>query len=305
MAKEKNPLVIENAQLRARTELLEDKVEKLENKNAELKTLSKNYRRVMYKLGDEVKNHRFQILRIFVETIEARDHYTRGHSERVTKYVIIIGKAMDSSETEIKLLHQAGHLHDIGKIYWDREDFKRKKLEPKHRQILRDHPIAGSEYLLHIGIDERLCNIIRHHHERYDGISIITNPDERYIGYPGESSGEDIPLHSRIIAVADTFDAMTSDRPYRKKKSAEEAIEELKRCSGLPYNKRLTHNKKPEMQFDPAVVESLLSVKTVGSKKSITMHKLGCPYLLRIDSMDIITNPSGYVPCKACIRKTS
>ena len=303
MKKEENPLARENAQLREKIGLLEDKIGLLTDKNAELEILSKNYRRIAYRLGDEVKNHWFHVLRIFIETIEARDHYTRGHSERVTKYVIIIGKAMDLSESEIKQSHQAGHLHDAGKIYWDREDFRRKELKPKHRQTLREHPVVGSEYLLNIGIDKKICKIVRHHHERYDGKSIITHPNELYTGYPGELSGEDIPLPSRIIAVADTFDAMTTDRPYRKKKSVEETIEELKRCSGLPYNKRLIPNRKSEMQFDPEIIKALLSVKTVGSEKSNTSHKLGCPYLLRIDSLDMVVNPSGYAPCKACIRK--
>ncbi len=309
MVKTKTSQSRENARLRKKNARLEQRVAELEEELS-LKTKDiRQYRRLIYWQGDIIKNQRFDKLRMFAETIEARDPYTRGHSDRVTKYSILIGRAMNLSEKDINLLHNAAHLHDIGKLYWDGEDFRKRSLTKEERRKFRDHAVKGAEYLEKIAKDnpeyKEICKIIRYHHEHYGGISILTHYDEKYAGYPGELSGDDIPLLSRIIAVADSLDAMTTDRPYKKRRSFEEALEELKRCSGLRYRKRIIPSKKSEIQFDPKVVKALLSVKTIGSRNKRTSHKLGCSYVLKIDSMDYVINPRGYTPCKSCIRYAS
>lgn len=237
---------------------------------------------------------------MIAETIETRDLYTKGHSERVTKYAVMIGRVLGLSDKELNLLHEAAHLHDIGKLYWDSGDFAISKPDAEHMKRFREHPIKGADFLKSLRRPAEICRIVRFHHERYDGVSILTDPKDRYPGYPGEISGEKIPLESRIIAVADSFDAMVTNRPYKKKMPVRIAFEEIKRCAAIDYDKEAIPDKKAEMQFDRRVVEAFISIKRAGSGQSKISHKLGCPYLMHIDSLDLVVNPNGYVPCKNC-----
>ncbi|MDI6735270.1 MAG: response regulator [bacterium] len=172
-----------------------------------------------------------------VSTIEAKDCYTRGHSDRVTDFAVSIAKELSLLEHEQELIRYACQLHDIGKI--GIRDYILNKIEELTQEEwdeIKLHPTRGAEILKPLGFLEPGIPFIEHHHERYDGN-----------GYPQGLTMEDIPLGARIIAVADSFDAMISDRAYRKAKSVDEAILELKQNAGK--------------QFDPIVVEAFLKVR--------------------------------------------
>ncbi len=168
--------------------------------------------------------------------IDAKSPWTRGHSERVTEYSIKIGKEMGLKDKDLEDLKLAGLLHDIGKIgTYDSILDKPGELTDEEYEIVRQHPVRGSELLSPIKQLSHIVPWIKGHHERFDGK-----------GYPDGLKGEEIPLHARILLVADTFDSMTSDRPYRETPGKEKMIEEIKRCKGT--------------QFDPKVVEVFLKV---------------------------------------------
>lgn len=165
-----------------------------------------------------------------VETIEKRDLYTGGHTKRVMDYSLIIGKALKLSSLQIKRLELAAVLHDIGKIgIRDNILLKQDRLTEEEFMEIQRHTSYGEEILSHIKMLEDVIPGIKQHHERFDGT-----------GYPENLSGYEIDITARIIAVADTFDAMTTDRPYQKGLSADIALAELKRNAGK--------------QFDPEIV---------------------------------------------------
>lgn len=173
-------------------------------------------------------------LRAIADAIEAKDPYTRGHSERIRRYSMMIAERMGLDETEKKNLSLTALLHDVGKIGVPEEVLvKKEELNIDEIAAIRRHPSIGADMLSSIRQLKPALPGIRHHQERFDGQ-----------GYPSGLVGEDIPLFGRIIAVVDTFDSMNSDRPYRKKLSVEIAIDELKRCSGS--------------QFDPVCVDAFL-----------------------------------------------
>ncbi len=178
----------------------------------------------------EIKNLYLNAIKSLVFALEAKDKYTEGHSKRVTFYACEIAKKMKLPALMIHKIHLAGLLHDIGKI-GVRESILNKpgKLTDEEYKHIYDHPVVGAKILTPVLKDKDILNFIRHHHERFDGT-----------GRPDGLKGDEIPLGARILAVADTFDAMTSDRPYRKALTVDFAIKELKRCSGS--------------QFDPTVV---------------------------------------------------
>ncbi|MBI4689696.1 MAG: PAS domain S-box protein [Nitrospirae bacterium] len=168
--------------------------------------------------------------------IEAKSPWTRGHSERVTEYALKIGKEMGLSDDVLDDLRMAGLLHDIGKIgTYDGILDKPEELTDEEYEIVKKHPVKGMDMLLPIKQLRHIIPWIRGHHERYDGK-----------GYPDGLKGEEISPQARILAVADTFDSMTAERPYRETPGKEKAIEELKKYSGT--------------QFDPEVVEAFLRV---------------------------------------------
>ena len=169
-------------------------------------------------------------------TVEAKDKYTKGHSDRVSEYSVLIGKELGLSHDELKQLRIGGLFHDIGKIgVPDSILLKTEILTDEEYSEIKNHPSIGKHILSSASIFSDIVPIVYHHHEKYDGT-----------GYPGKLSGEDIPLLARITAVADTFDAMTSKRSYRDALSLEVAKNEIERCSGT--------------QFDPKVVEAFLTV---------------------------------------------
>jgi putative two-component system response regulator len=171
-----------------------------------------------------------------VYALEAKDPYTAGHSRRVTDIALNIGKKLGLSKDELEDLRWGALLHDVGKIAVDSSiQNKPGTLTPDEYRHVMTHAVVGCQIVKPIA-PERVLEIIAHHHDHYDGQR--NNQD---------MAGESIPLGARILAVADTFDAMTSDRPYRDAMSHASVLNEIKRCAGT--------------QFDPAVVEALLETR--------------------------------------------
>ncbi|MDC4203500.1 MAG: HD-GYP domain-containing protein [Candidatus Manganitrophus sp.] len=174
------------------------------------------------------------------KAIEKRDRYTGGHTDRVTEYAKLTAKQLEWPEERLAVLELAGHLHDVGKIgVPDAVLNKPGKLTVEEFEMMKAHPEIGEQIIRGIDFLEALVPYVLYHHERYDGK-----------GYPKGLSGEAIPIEGRLLAVADTFDAMTSSRPYRKQLDPERAIEEIKRCSGT--------------QFDPNIVVVFLEIWRAG-----------------------------------------
>jgi len=169
-------------------------------------------------------------------TVDAKDHYTRSHSERVSWYAMALAEALNLEPLEISRLKACALLHDIGKISISGEILtKWGKLTAKEWEAIKVHPQVGANIAGHARQLSPCIAGIMHHHERYDGG-----------GYPKGLKGEDIPLEARILAIADAFAAMTSTRPYSEALSCEEALEEMKRGAGK--------------QFDPKLVEVFVSI---------------------------------------------
>ena len=162
-------------------------------------------------------------------TVEAKDTYTRGHSDRVSEYAVLIGKKLGLSEEDLKTLRVGGLFHDIGKIgVPDNILLKESKLTDEEYNEIKKHPSIGAHILSSATIFQDIIPIVKHHHERYDGN-----------GYPDHLKGEDIPYLARIAAVADSFDAMTSKRTYRDSLPIDVVISEFKRCKGTQFDPNL------------------------------------------------------------------
>ncbi len=187
----------------------------------------------------QLKETYLSTLRALAETTDARDSYTQGHSERVAKHAVLIAKEMLLAERQIYYLEQAALLHDIGKIAVP--DTVLHKIGPLNEEewvIMKKHPEYSQRIVSNLNFLSETLPIILYHHKRFDNK-----------GYPFEKLEGEIPVTAGILAVADAFDAMTSDRPYRGKLSLEQALEELEKCAGT--------------QFDPKVVKALKRVKSL------------------------------------------
>ena len=160
--------------------------------------------------------------------VDQRDPYTAGHSRRVSEYSVLIARQLKCSERDVERVRWSALLHDLGKIgIPDRVLLKNGPLDPEERAIINQHPSIAREILGPVEAMAHIVPCVLHHHERWDGR-----------GYPDGLSGEAIPLLSRIIAVADTFDAMTTDRPYRKGLSIEDARTRLREGAGVQWDVR-------------------------------------------------------------------
>lgn len=185
-------------------------------------------------LYKNLKDSYLKTTRALVIAVEAKDPYTRGHAERVAKYSIAIGQELKLDKDFLKNLEIAASLHDIGKIGVPESILvKPAKLNIEEFTIMKNHPIHGQSILDPIKLDSEILDGVYYHHERLDGQ-----------GYPFGLKEKQIPLTARILAVADAFDAMTSDRPYRQRLSSDQALKELIKCSNT--------------QFDPEIVEAFL-----------------------------------------------
>jgi len=174
-------------------------------------------------------------VQMLVHALEAKDAYTSGHSSRVSRYAVKAAVLLGFTGDALEHVRLGGELHDIGKI-GTREDILNKcgPLTPEEFSHIKEHAPLGEKILApFLGASPIVLRIVRSHHERLDGS-----------GFPDGLRGDDIPLEARIVAVADAFDAMTTNRAYRQPRSAEQAIQELRRCTGV--------------QFDPTVIEAFL-----------------------------------------------
>ncbi len=179
------------------------------------------------KLYDGMRETYKDTVRAFAAAIDCKDKYTQGHSERVGKYSEIIARELDWSEEHIEGISVAGYLHDVGKLIIDREIINAPgAIDARQWKELNRHPVIGYEILApihHPYADIPLTT--RHHHERVDGR-----------GYPDGLKGDEIPIGAKIVTLADSFDAMTTDRPYRQRRPLEDVLEDLRRNTGKQFD---------------------------------------------------------------------
>ena len=171
------------------------------------------------------------LLDLMVKAIEARDPYTSGHSQRVMEYARVIAKELGLSGRHVEQIATAALLHDVGKIYEEYAPLLRKegKLTPDEKKLLQSHPVRSAELVSTIStLKGPIADAVRHHHENFDGT-----------GYPDGFAGERIPIGARVIMIADTLDAMTTNRPYRRALPFERVVEELKKLAGRQFDPRL------------------------------------------------------------------
>ncbi len=182
------------------------------------------------RLRGDLRGAYLSTIAVLADAIELKDQELRGHSDDVSHYVLAVADRMDFAAERREALIFASLLHDVGKLgISERILLKPAKLTPEERAVIELHPRIGYELIRQVPALREIAPAILHHHEHFDGA-----------GYPSGLKGETIPLESRIIAIADTFSAMTSDRPYQRQRSIEDACAELERCAGS--------------QFDPEVV---------------------------------------------------
>ena len=170
-----------------------------------------------------------EVVDALAAAVDAKDSYTCGHSERVAEISLAIAKEMNLSDEEQYLIHIGAHLHDVGKIgIPDAVISKPGRLTNEEFALIREHPIIGYHIVSKVKILQTVSLIVRHHHERIDGG-----------GYPDGLAGDAIPLGARIVAVADAFDAMTTNRTYKVSMSISEALQELVNCSGTQFDREV------------------------------------------------------------------
>jgi putative nucleotidyltransferase with HDIG domain len=189
--------------------------------------------RQLYQKNLQLQEELEEKLELMVKAMEARDPYTSGHSRRVAEYAVVIGRELRLSSSDLDSVKRAALLHDVGKIYEEFAPLLRQegRLTPEQRMIMRSHVVRSAELVATAArLRGNVEAMIRHHHENYDGS-----------GYPDGLARDQIPMGARIIMVADTIDAMTTDRPYRKALPLQRALEELAAYAG--------------QQFDPKLVE--------------------------------------------------
>ncbi|MBI3912660.1 MAG: HD-GYP domain-containing protein [Chloroflexi bacterium] len=187
-----------------------------------------------YQIANDLQRQTRDALIAMVRVIDERDQHTGDHSERVSQYARSTAEALELDQEDIEIIAQAALLHDLGKVGM-RNDilFSPNLLNPEERKSAEKHAEIGGELLSKFPLFERGAGLVRHHHERYDGG-----------GYPDKLKGDAIPLGARIISVADAYQAMTEDRPYRRAMSQAIAVQRLRDASGT--------------QFDPRVVEAFV-----------------------------------------------
>ncbi len=169
-----------------------------------------------------------RLLLVMTKALEYYDYYTRGHSEDVANYASRFAEWLGLGKETIRKLYWAGLVHDVGKIFVNQQILnKNGYLSTEEYEYVKIHPVKSYELLIEAGLEE-IAHMVRHHHERYDGT-----------GYPDGLAGEQIPFESRILCLADSFDAMTTLRPYKRGMNLQEAVGEIKRCSGSQFDPNL------------------------------------------------------------------
>lgn len=205
----------------------------------EMSELADSFNKMTIKLSDarnKLFNYFYRVAQTLVRVLEAKDQYTKGHSDRVADYAEKLAVEMGMPKKRTELLKEAALLHDIGKMGVETMILRKdSSLTAEEGDIIHKHPAIGEDILKPVSFDEDILAVIRGHHERYDGK-----------GYPDRLKGDDINIMAAIVSVADAYDAMTSHRPYMKNMTKEDAIEQLKRNSGT--------------QFNPKVVDAFIKV---------------------------------------------
>jgi len=211
---------------------------KLQDMNRNLEGKVRQRTKQLALKNQELSTAYIQTIRALAEAIDAKDHYTRGHSERVAVYASRMARRMNLRKELVERVYFSGLLHDVGKIgIPDAIITKPSRLSKEEYLEMQKHPEIGAKILEPVQFLKHIIPCVRHHHEWFDGSSS---------GYPMRLAGDQIPQPSRIIVVADTVEAMTSDRPYRKALPLEVVVRELHKYSGT--------------QFDPKCVEAFLSL---------------------------------------------
>lgn len=219
-ALEKKRLIEENREYQRNLEaMVEERTKQLRTANEDLKRLFTGS------------------IKALAQALEAKDEYTKGHSARVAEHSVGIAKQLSLPDAEVQSMWLAGYLHDIGKIgICESVLNKPGQLDAEERDLIKQHPVVAGRILGPISELSEIIDIVVHHHEQYDGT-----------GYPDGLDGSSIPLGARILAVADSYDALTSKRPYRDALADEESLRIIEEASGT--------------QFDPVVVQAFLDLK--------------------------------------------
>lgn len=188
------------------------------------------------RVNKELEKTYLESIQTLRHTVDAKDSYTRGHSDRVSAYSVLIGKHLGLSEADLNTLRVGGLFHDVGKLgIPDNILLKEDKLSDVEYSKINEHPSLGANILSSSSIFKDIIPIVKYHHEKYDGT-----------GYPEKLSGDNIPYLSRIATIADSFDAMASKRAYRNSLPLENVVSEFNRCKGT--------------QFDPALTDVMLDI---------------------------------------------
>lgn len=220
------------------------------------------------RLYHNLLNVYLETIRALAAAIDAKDSYTHGHSRRVTELSVALAMSMRLPREEIDTIRHAALLHDVGKIGISEQILlKPGRLTDEEFEMIKSHPHIGAGILNSIEFLKNVCQIIEHHHERFDGR-----------GYPSGLKGDEIPQGAKIIMVADSFDAITSHRPYRKPLTFDEAMAEVSRCAGT--------------QFDPKVVEAFTNLRTT----------VFCPEWLKKERLELEPEEQLTVPLLGKIR---
>lgn len=224
---------------------------KLQDMNKNLEGKVRDRTRQLAEKNNELRTGYVQTVRALAEAIDAKDSYTRGHSERVGVYASRIARQLGLRKEMIERVYISGILHDVGKIgIPDAIITKPAKLTDEEYDEIKKHPEIGARILAPVEFLREIVPCVRHHHEWFDGSES---------GYPHRLRGDQIPLPSRVILVADTLEAMTSNRPYRKGLPLDVVVRELHKYSGS--------------QFDPTIVEALLSLLEDEGETFIQTHQ--------------------------------
>ncbi len=196
--------------------------------------------------NEHIRSMSLQTITTIANMLDAKDPYTEGHSQRVAEYSRTLALGLGMGDVEADNIRKIALMHDIGKIgVPDNILNKAERLNPDEYELMKLHATVGSEIVKDVSTLPGIYDGVRHHHENYDGS-----------GYPDGLKGEDIPYIARVIAVTDSFDAMTTDRVYRRHLSSKQAIEELKKGKGT--------------QFDPAITDKMIEMLASGEMKNIS-----------------------------------
>jgi putative nucleotidyltransferase with HDIG domain len=207
---------------------------------------------IQYHISQSLKKENRDTLMSIAQAVEMKDLYTLGHSRRVAAYALMLARASGLSYEITKDIKYGGLLHDIGKIHIPEHILnKLGPLTNEDHTVLRNHPGWGAKVAGHLNLSQPIINIIRHHHERYDGK-----------GYPSRIKGQDIPLETRIVTIADVYDALTSDRQYRSSYSQDDALTIMKSMNGN--------------ELDPGLLEVFIDqcLKTGAIQSSYAEHDI-------------------------------